>query len=153
MCFGVAACSCGDGIHEIEKRAGGFADKTSGVTYKFAPMAYEPTAYEKEVFGKNDDGDEYHRVSFANGNIVNSSDWLYAKDDGILAYNAGNKLPSFDQLEVNLINVCVENTSSIIISTIDKPNEIEALKDLFKNGITCKYDVASVSDSYSFKFV
>ena len=153
MCFGVAACSCGDGIHEIEKRAGGFADKTSGVTYKFAPMAYEPTAYEKEAFGKDEYDDTYHRVSFTNGSIVNTSQWLYAKYDALLAYNEKNVLPSFDELEVNLVNICVENTSSIIMSTIDKQNEIEKLTDLFKNGVICKYDVAPVSDSYSLKFV
>ena len=153
VCIGFAACSCGNEIHTIETKANGCYDKNTGVNYLFAPSAYEPTAYEKETFGIDDFDGEYRRVSFTNGNIVDASDWLYAKDDGILAYNEKKALPSFDQLEVNMVNFCVEDTTSIILSTIDKDDEVADLIDLFKNGLVCERQTGDASDVYYVKFV
>lgn len=154
LCFCVVSCSCGENvIHEIEVKAHGCVDKNTGVVYTFAPMAYEPTAYEKTVFGKDIFDGEYNRVSFANGTLTDASDWLYAKDDGILAYNEKKTLPTFDELEINLVNICIEDRNSIIISTIDKEDEIADLIDMFQNGEPFKYEISGISDSYSIKFV
>ena len=152
--LGFAACSCGNEIHTIETKANGCVDKNTGISYLFAPMSYEPTAYEKEVFGKDEFDGAYHRVAFTSGEkIVNASDWLYAKDDGILAYNGKNRLPSFDELEISTVNLCAEDKTSVILSTIDKEDEVSALKAIFKGGVECKYDIAPISYSYSVKFV
>ena len=153
VCFGVAACSCGNEIHTIEIKANGCYDKNTGVNYLFAPMAYEPTAYEKEVFGKDEFDGEYHRVSFTDGNIVDASDWIYAKDDGIIAYNSKKSLPTFDQLEIKKVNFCVESTNSIVLTAVDKENEVAALINLFENGLTCAYQIGEISDVYYVKFV
>lgn len=154
MCFGVAACSCGDEIHTIEVKANGCYDKNSGVNYLFAPMAYEPTAYEKEVFGKDEFDGAYHRVAFASEEkTVDASEWLYAKDDGILAYNGKNRLPSFDELKVDMVNICVEDASSVILSTVDKTADVSALVDVFKGGTECQYQTGEASDVYYIKFV
>ena len=151
--LGFAACSCGNEIHTIEVKANGYYDKTSGINYSFAPSAYEPTAYEREVYGKDEFDCTYHRVSFVDGKLSDASEWLYAKDDGTLAYNGNNSLPSFDQLKSDTVNFCMEGTTSIILTTVDKTNEVAELVNIFKNGTPCKYQVGTASKIYYLKFV
>lgn len=123
---------------------GGLYDKRSGVTYKMAPLCYQPvTLYKKDVYAR------FNKTNLYKIQNVSADKMISTSEDGFyeIYYNKEYPLPSLFEMNVNAAIVCDVGTLVVPVGPIDEAGA-KALVELLKNeSLYCDYPENTSPDS------
>lgn len=139
-------CSC---TMELVEKDGKLIDSKTGITYVSAPICFEPSHTDEELFAK------CKTLSIELYPVTGQSTELYIAEqyDGIggLWYAEGEvTLPTLEEFSAEKIYICVEGLITTAIGQVTDPDDIAAIVDVFENGETCS--VPNEGKSYKLKF-
>lgn len=117
--------SCGKG-NKFEAEGTGFVDKKTKVTYKFAPLCYEPISLEEEIYGS--DGElEFHEITGRD-----PRKWLGEASGGVF-YSDDITLPTLDRMAITRVEICAAGNQIFVRDTITDFAEISELIGEYMN--------------------
>ena len=120
-------------LHKVayDKEDHVYADSRTGIRYIDAPGCYEPVAIGKEYAKMT-----YNRktaVVFHEMGNMDPAEWL-CEEGKTVFYAEGVKLPTLTEMAPEQVHLCVEQASTMILSTITEAADIEALIQVWLNG-------------------
>ncbi len=113
-----------------------YADARTGIRYIDAPGCYEPVAI----------GDEYAKMTYNGKTAVvfhevggmDPAKWL-CEEGKTVFYAEGETLPTLTEMAPEKVHLCIEEVSTMVISTITDAKDISALIDVWLNGEEVAY--------------
>ena len=124
--------SCGT---KLEIKDGYYYCSKNGVSYQMTPFEYVPVGIGQEYASFKDGSLEYKFYEIQN---ASPEKWL-TTEAGNLFCAVGEAIPSLDEMEVNGILVCYEQTNVVALATIRNADEIKSIINDFKNGDAVKF--------------
>lgn len=132
----------------LKEENGKLIDTQNNITYIAAPICFEPSRTEYEVYAKTSKSKtELYPISGQS-----TSDWISELYEGIggLWYSDKLTLPTLETFGTDKIYICVESTITTALGQITDEADINALIDAYKSGEKCA--VPSSGKSYKLKF-
>ena len=125
-------------LHKVayDKEDNVYVDGRTDVRYIDAPGCYEPVAIGKEYAKMTYNGKTavvFHEV----GNM-DPAKWL-CEEGKTVFYAEGEKLPTLTEMAPEQVHLCVEEASTMILSTVTDAEDISALIDVWLNGEEVAY--------------
>lgn len=141
MCF--VSCTM-----TLKEEDGKLIDTKNGITYLAAPICFEPSRTEDELYAKSSKSKlELYPVSGqSTSNYISE---LYGGIGG-LWYSDEITLPTLETFGANRVYICVEGTITTALGQITDENDINFLINAITNGETCQ--VPTSGKSYKLKF-
>ena len=132
--------SCGK---KMKIKDGNYYCEQNGVTYQVVEFEYLPVAIGKEYATFKDGNLEYKLYEIQG---AAPERWL-STADGNLFCAIGEKIPAIDEMNVNGILVCYEQTNVVALATIRDMTEIESILGDFASGDVVKFPDAEIDQS------
>lgn len=138
-------------LHKVayDKEDNVYADSRTGIRYIDAPGCYEPVAIGKEYARMTYNGKTavvFHEV----GNM-DPAKWL-CEEGKTVFYAEGEKLPTLTEMAPEKVHLCIEEASTMVLSTITDAGDISALIDVWLNGEEVPYTGLEPSINLRVKF-
>lgn len=132
----------------LTEKDGALYDKKNGITYVAAPLCYEPQKTLDEVYAKC--GKLKLELYEIDG--LDPDEWLSEKYEGIggVWHSDGAELPDIDGFDADRMYICVEQTKTISLATVEDKEVIDALVKVFVDGETSS--LVQNGESYKLKF-
>lgn len=134
LCCGMlmgGLCSCM--LHKVEydKTENAYVDGRTGIAYHDAPGCYEPVAIGKE-YAQLKYGRKTSVVFYEMGEM-DPAKWL-CEEGKTVFYADGVTLPTLTEMAPEQVHLCIEQASTMVLSTITDAEDIHALIDVWLNG-------------------
>lgn len=113
-----------------------YTDARTDVSYTDAPGCYEPVSIGKEYAKWS-----YNRksgVTFFEIGGMDPTKWL-CEEGKTVFYAEGETLPTLTEMAPDTVYLCVEEVSTLVLSTITDAEDIAALVDVYLNGTEVTY--------------
>lgn len=145
LLMAVTLSSCAVSLTEKD---GALYDKKNGITYVAAPLCYEPKKTLDDVYAKC--GKLKLELYEIDG--LSPDEWLSEKYEGIggVWHSDGTELPDIAGFDADKVYICVEQTKTVSIGTVDDKEVIDALVKAFADGETSS--LVQNGESYKLKF-
>lgn len=137
-CVMLIACLTSCRLHKVkyDRERNLYGDSRTGIYYADAPGCYEPVAI----------GKEYAKLTYGGkGGVVlhevggmDPAQWL-CEEGKTVFYAEGVKLPTLTEMAPEKVHLCIEEASTMILSTITDAEDIQALIDIWLNGEEIAY--------------
>ena len=138
-------CSCALNLNEKD---GNLVDSKNGITYLSAPICFEPSRTETEVYAKC----KSLKLELYPVTGQPTSDWLSELYEGIggLWYADTITLPTLETFGADKVYICIEEVITTALGQITEKADIDALIDAFVSGEA--RDIPTSGKSYKLKF-
>ena len=125
-------------LHKVsyDKEDNVYADGRTGIRYIDAPGCYEPVAIGKEYARMTYTGKT--AVVFHEVGAMDPAKWL-CEEGKTVFYAEGEKLPTLTEMAPEKVHLCIEEASTMILSTVTDAEDIAALIDIWLNGEEIPY--------------
>jgi hypothetical protein len=141
------ACSDKVGVLTADQN-GGYVNNKNKVRYFAAPGSYSVTSYISDEAVALNDGINFYQVDRALG-----EKWLYSPDFGILLYAEGEKLPTFEDMHVSKMELCLDDGEKMISAfEVENTAKIEAVIDAYHSGEAVTYPGKKANYKFYLKF-
>lgn len=130
----LASCRLHKMKHDAEKNL--YVDARTDIGYTDAPGCYEPVAIGKEYARMTYNGKTavvFHRIG-----DMDPTKWL-CEEGKTVFYAEGETLPTLTEMAPDTVYLCVEEVSTLVLSTITDAEDIAALIDTYLNGTEVDY--------------
>ncbi len=110
---------------------GDFYDAENGITYRLAPLNYEPETWLVKRAYARGEGMDFYEIKGLSPDI-----WLCTVDEGLASVWCAleNDLPGIEGFGVDEIIVCTESTTVMALKTVEKRAHAEAVVKAFTEG-------------------
>lgn len=144
----MTACSR---LHKVsfDKDENLYTDGRTGIRYTDAPGCYEPIAIGKEYAKWS-----YNRksgVTFYEVGGMDPAKWL-CEEGKTVFYAEGEKLPTLTEMAPDKVHLCIEEASTMVLTTVTDAEDIAALIDAWLNGEEIAYTGMEPSVNLRVKF-
>lgn len=113
-----------------------YTDSRTDISYLDAPGCYEPVAIGKE-YAKLSFGGKSSLVLYEVGNM-DPAKWL-CEEGKTVFYAEGETLPTLTEMAPTQVHLCIEEASTMVLSTITDAADIAALVDVWLSGEEVAY--------------
>ncbi len=126
-------CSC---TPKLTEKDGKLIDSKSGITYVAAPLCFEPSHIDDELFGECKElGLELYPVTGQPTELYISE--KYEGIGGIWYAEGEVVMPTLDEFGAERVYICVETMITTAIAQITDKDDIDAIIDVFMSGEAC----------------
>ena len=152
LCCGMlmgGLCSCM--LHKVEydKTENAYVDGRTGIAYHDAPGCYEPVAIGKE-YAQLKYGRKTSVVFYEMGEM-DPAKWL-CEEGKTVFYADGVTLPTLTEMAPEQVHLCIEQASTMVLSTITDAEDIAALIEVWQTGEEVTYTGLEPSVNLRVKF-
>lgn len=138
-------CSC---TLSLAEQDGKLIDKKNGVTYLGAPICFEPSNIDSEVYARC----KKLKIELYPITGQPTSEWLSEPYDGIggVWYADTITLPTLEEFDADELYICVESVITTALGVVTDKADIDAVADSFINGTPV--NIVNSGKSYKLKF-
>ena len=125
-------------LHKVayDSKSNAYIDHRTDIKYIDAPGCYEPVAIGKEYARMTYNGKT--AVVFHEVGGMDPAKWL-CEEGKTVFYAEGEKLPTLTEMAPEKVHLCIEEASTMILSTVTDAEDIAALIDIWLNGEEVAY--------------
>lgn len=147
MALSFFACSDKIGVLTADQN-GGYVNSKNNIRYFAAPGSYSVTSYISDEAIALNDGINFYQVDSTLG-----EKWLYSPDFGILLYAEGETLPTFEEMSVSKMELCIDDGEKMISAfEVENASKIEAVMDAYHDGEEVSYSGKKANYKFYLKF-
>ncbi len=141
--------ACGGGLKKAKFNDGGDLI-CGGVTYKCAPIGYEPTTVGVEYAKISDPAEVIYRIGTSD-----ASQWLTEAYNGeftTVFYSESLTLPTLADFGAEKVYICQSDEQVFVLNTVEDAGVIASLSDAMKSGETVLWPRSDETSRFELKF-